>query len=121
MAIGWVLDTNVVLYLLGGRLREPLGAGPCYVSIITELELLSYPEITSAEERYIRSFLDDVSVMDLGPEICRSTINIRRTHNLKLPDAVICATALALNATLLTNDKKLAALSELSVSPVLLR
>lgn len=107
-----------MLYLLAGRLREPFPEGLCYVSIIAELELLSYPGITPAEERHVQSFLEDVTVVDLGPEICRPTINLRRTYSLKLPDAIICATALALDATLLTNDKKLAVVSEITVSTV---
>jgi len=38
-----VLDTNAVLYLLAGHLAEPLPQADFYVSVITEIELLSYP------------------------------------------------------------------------------
>lgn len=31
-----VLDTNAVLYFLGGRLTEPLPDGDFYISVITE-------------------------------------------------------------------------------------
>jgi predicted nucleic acid-binding protein len=34
-------------------------------------------------------------------------IALRKQHRLKLPDAIISATALSLNALLLTNDLKL--------------
>lgn len=36
-----LLDTNVVLYFLGGRLTNPLPSGQYFVSVITEIELLS--------------------------------------------------------------------------------
>jgi predicted nucleic acid-binding protein len=36
-----LLDTNVALYLLGGRLAEPLPSGSYGVSVITEMELLA--------------------------------------------------------------------------------
>jgi len=38
-----VLDTNTVLYLLGGRLAESLPEAYYFISVITEIELLSYP------------------------------------------------------------------------------
>ena len=40
-----VLDTNAVLYFLAGRLVEPIPQADFYVSVITEIELLSYPLI----------------------------------------------------------------------------
>lgn len=121
MAVGQVLDTNVVLYLIGGRLAEPLAAGPKHVSIITELELLSYPNMTPSEEMHIRDLLNELSVVDLDQEVRRATIYLRRAYSLRLPDAIVCATALSLNAVLLTNDKKLASVTEIRVSPVALR
>jgi len=42
-----LLDTNAVLYLLGGRLAESLEIGHYYVSVISEMELLSYPKLTN--------------------------------------------------------------------------
>lgn len=45
-----LLDTNVVLYLLGGRLANPLPSGQYFVSVITEIELLSYPSLNSERE-----------------------------------------------------------------------
>lgn len=36
-----LLDTNVVLYFLGGRLAAPLPPGDYGVSVITEMELLA--------------------------------------------------------------------------------
>ena len=54
MAVTAVLDTNVVLYHLGDRLAEPLPHGAICVSVITEMELLSYPSLSPEEEsRYI--------------------------------------------------------------------
>lgn len=57
MAVRGVLDTNTVLYLLGGRLAEPLSEGRYFVSVITEMEPLSYPSLDAPEEKRVRSFL----------------------------------------------------------------
>ncbi len=110
-----VLDTNAVLYFLGGRLREPLPQTHCYISIITEIELLSYPLLNSESEAEIHDFLADVTVIELSQEIKQATINLRRQYRFKLPDAVIVATARHLDAQLLTNDIKLSKTAGVSV------
>ena len=46
-----LLDTNIILYFLGGRLVDPLPTGEYFLSVITEIELLSYPSIGVDEER----------------------------------------------------------------------
>jgi len=107
MGLRRLLDTNVVLYHLGGRLVEPLGPAEYFVSVITELELLSYPGIDTESEGRIRAFLLDVTILPLDSAVCERTISLRRVHHLKLPDAVIAATAQAAGAELITNDATL--------------
>ena len=46
-----LLDTNVALYLLGGRLAAPLSTGSYGISVITEMELLAWPSLTTEEEK----------------------------------------------------------------------
>jgi predicted nucleic acid-binding protein len=102
-----LLDTNVVLYLLGGRLAAPLEVGQYYVSVISEMELLSYPNLAEDDETQIRLFLEGVMVAELTPDIKTTAIQLRRRHNLKLPDAIVAASAMVLEAELLTNDLQL--------------
>ncbi|CAB5495841.1 PIN domain-containing protein [Bathymodiolus thermophilus thioautotrophic gill symbiont] len=49
----------------------------------------------------------------MSEDIKEQAIQLRQTHKLKTPDAIICATALVNNATLLTNDKQLLKLPRL--------
>ena len=121
MGMSIVLDTNVVLYFLAGRLDEPLPQADYYVSVITEIELLSYPLINKEDEIEIRAFLNDVTIVDLTETIKQSAITFRRQYRLKLPDALIVATARCLNAELFTNDNKLLNISELSIKSLLLK
>ncbi len=113
-----VLDTNVALYYLGGRLINPLPAGQYFVSVITEIELLSYPSLTFEEEALIRDFLTNITVVGLDSNIKDLAIVLRKTYRLKLPDAVVVATAKFLNAMLLTNDIKLTNLTEINTESV---
>jgi predicted nucleic acid-binding protein len=109
----YLLDTNICLYLLKGRLSNPLPNGQYFVSVITELELLSYSGLTASEEESIYEFLKQVSIVEIKEEIKQMTINLRRNNRLKLPDALISATAQYLNATLITNDTALLNLVEI--------
>ncbi len=108
-----LLDTNIVLYLLGGKLNEPLPEGEYFVSVITEIELLSYPAVSIQEEQQIQKCLADLTIVELLPEVKQLAIPLRRQYHLKLPDAIIAATALVLKAELLTNDLRLARVTEL--------
>ena len=100
-----VLDTNIVLYLLGGRLAQPLPAGEYAVSVITEMELLSFPGLKPAEETAVKQFLANVTLIELTAPVRAIAINLRRSHRLKLPDAAVAASAVSLGAELLTNDE----------------
>lgn len=103
-----VLDTNVVLYILADKkLREILSENYIYISFVTELELLSYPKISKEEKRIILSFLEKVKIIDIENDIKKHTIDLRKSYNLKLPDAIICATAKHYDFILITEDKKL--------------
>jgi len=117
MGLKRLLDTNIVLYHLAGRLAQPLESADYYVSVISELELLSYPGLNPEAENRIQSFLGDVTVVQLTPDICKSTIDLRRRNRIKLPDAIIAGTARTINAELVTNDENLLKLSDLTVTP----
>ncbi|MDH4096669.1 MAG: type II toxin-antitoxin system VapC family toxin [Nitrospira sp.] len=107
----FVLDTNAVLYFLGGRLAQPLPDGSYCLSVMSELELLAYPDLTPSEEAHIKAFLQDITIVELNDTVKAHAIDLRKRYRLKLPYALIVATALAFNATLLTNDEQLLSLA----------
>jgi predicted nucleic acid-binding protein len=78
MDVKIVLDTNAVLYFLGGRLAEPLPDADFYISVITEIELLSYPLLSNEEETAICDFLADVTIIELNQAIKQSAISLRQ-------------------------------------------
>ena len=113
-----LLDINVVLYFLGGRLTNPLPSGQYFVSVITEIELLSYPSLSPNEEVQIRDFLSKITVFGIESNIKELAIALRKQYRLRLPDAIIAATAQSLNATLFTNDVRLANLAGINTQSV---
>jgi predicted nucleic acid-binding protein len=108
-----VLDTNIALYYLGGRLAVPLPSGSHHISIITEMELLSYPNLSQSEEQQIQNFLAQLLILEIDASIKDMAIALRKQYRLKLPDAIISATAQSFNALLLTNDLKIASIGTL--------
>jgi predicted nucleic acid-binding protein len=61
--------------------------------------------MTIEEEAATRDFLSGCAVIDITPEIREKAILIRRFRKrLKLPDAIIAATAIELTSTLLSTD-----------------
>jgi len=109
----FLLDTNIFILLFNDRLVENLPLGEILCSVITEMELLSFPLLTSAEENMIRARLTSLMVYGIDEAVKEQTIRLRRAIRLKLPDAIIAATALTHKAILVTNDKALHMIPEL--------
>jgi predicted nucleic acid-binding protein len=86
--------------------------------VITEIELLSYPSLTPDEETQIRDFLTKITVVGIESNIKEVAITLRKQYRLRLPDAIIAATAQSLNATLFTNDVRLANLAGINAQSV---
>ncbi len=82
------------------------------------MELLSYPSMSEDEEFQVRDFLTKITVVGLENNTKELAIAFRKNYKLKLPDAIIAATAKILNATLLTNDLKLTNLAEINTQSV---
>jgi predicted nucleic acid-binding protein len=117
----FILNTNIALYHLSGQLQNNLPIGKYFVSVITEMELLSYPSLRVTEEQQIQRFLAQLQILNLTESIKQTAIELRKQNRLKLPDAIIAATAFDLNATLLTNVLKLAQISIINVQSLSLK
>ncbi|MDR2588748.1 MAG: PIN domain-containing protein, partial [Spirochaetales bacterium] len=74
----------------------------CFVSVITKLELLKSSDITPEEERQIFDFLKLIPVLPLNTLIENETVALSRVTKLKLPDAIIAATAIVIGAEVVT-------------------
>jgi predicted nucleic acid-binding protein len=78
-----------------------------YYSVITEIELLSARHLTPEDTVAIQEFLARCQRVELTPEVIERTIDLRKTEQIKTPDAIVAASALVLGATLITADKRL--------------
>ena len=100
-------DTNVILYFLAGddTLTPIFEEKSLLISIISEMEILGYSELTVEEVKGIRKFFTQYPVININSDIKEKAIKLRRDFNLKLPDSIIAATADSLGVPLFTADK----------------
>jgi predicted nucleic acid-binding protein len=103
-----LIDSDVLLDFLDGyhaaaaeiaRYRE------CCVSIISWMELLAGAR-TQADEDVRREFLAHFRVVPLTPEVAEEAVALRRKYRLKLPDAIIWASAINENCVLVSRNTK---------------
>ena len=110
----YVADTNALIYLLSGnKCMEPFSSASLLVSVISEMELLSFPEMRKGEEAIIRSYLSACTVLPLNTSVKETAISLRRKYRIKLPDAIVAATAVSYEVPLLTADKGFSKIEEL--------
>jgi predicted nucleic acid-binding protein len=76
--------------------------------------LLGYKDITSEEENVVRYFLDESALIDINTGIKEITKQIRRNYRLKLPDAIVAATAIFLGIPLISADNHFKQVKELT-------
>ena len=109
--IKYLLDTNFILGMLKSTPEvlavvgsTGLMAHQCAFSAITRMELLGYPGITAEEDALIRQRLGQFTYLAITPSVEDKAIHLRRTRRVKLPDALIAATALSHELELFTMD-----------------
>lgn len=99
-----LFDTNAVIYFINSSFD--INNINIFISVISEIELLSYPKITQGEENKIRYFLNNnVNIINLDENIKNETISIRKNFYIKIPDAIIIATAKVNNLSILKQDE----------------
>lgn len=108
-----VLDTNAIIYLQRGTVAEILPPGAYWISVITEIELLSFPGLSTEQKTWLLRLISDLEIADIDMKIKQCAIELRLAYRLKLPDALIAATALVHDALLLSNDTGFAKIASL--------
>lgn len=103
-----LLDTNIVIYLYGAQLDD---------AVLTELqksrlntcnvivaEVLGYKLIEPDDAKYFETFFATMNNHLLDKEVTAKVIELLQTTNVKLPDAIIAATALVHDLVLWTHN-----------------
>lgn len=110
MGTEYLIDTNTIIDYLENKLPEKalsiIDTSAVNMSIISRIELLAWPKATEQQLNLLTSFIDASRVFLLQEDIIIKTIEIRKSFLIKLPDAIIAATAIVNNLNLLTRNTK---------------
>ncbi len=79
----------------------------CAISIINRMEVFGFSALEAEDEINLQDIFSKFVCLDISTEIEQETIRLRKQHKIKLPDAIILATARVYNLQLVTFDKKL--------------
>lgn len=112
MGVKYLWDTNTAIYYLQQQfppsaehfIDSTLSDSSPAISTITEIELLCWKTATEKNLEVLHNFINDSLVFELEKDIKLKTADIRKAHKIKLPDAIIAATALINDLTLLTRN-----------------
>lgn len=107
---GYLLDANAIIQFLKGN-AEPVSlladADFIATSIIAELEYFSFPRLGEEDLQLYQAFRSRIHVYDVpsdDPMFTQLVVNARKRNGMKLPDAIIAATARANDLAILTAD-----------------
>jgi predicted nucleic acid-binding protein len=108
----FVLDASVLIGYLNHKVDlfaflEAQGECEIFTTLVSEIETLAKPGMTREEETEVWTVLRCFKRVEIDDAIRDLTVQIRRTKKLLLPDALVAASALSLNATVLSNDPHL--------------
>ena len=112
MASAWSIessfDSNILIDSLNGDRRarlELIRTERRFISRVTWIEVMS--KIHPSEEASLNEFFDDFTIEELSPAIARRAAALRfERPRLKLPDAVIHATAIVGGRLLVTRNTR---------------
>ena len=107
----YLIDTNIIIYHLSNgipktahrKMRE-IFKRHFNISVITKMEVLGFRKHTNTSFSTAQQFLGYAKVLELNEPIIETVIALRRVHKIKLPDAIIAATALRHDLILITRN-----------------
>lgn len=112
--IKYLLDTCFILEFhrhsadtLQTIANKNIQSSECAISVVNRLEVLGYANITPDDERCLNVFLENFYKINVNLAIENKVIELRKHHKIKLPDAIILATALTHRLELLSLDSGL--------------
>ncbi len=74
------------------------------ISVITEIEALSWVSTDKNKELIVKEFIQLSNVIALTQDIVDQSIKVKRSRKIKTPDAIIASTAIVYNLTLISSD-----------------
>ena len=107
----YLLHNNTVINYLGAsfslegmQLLNTIVDDEAMISVITKMETLGYNFTSADEQSTMEIFINGSTLLDINNHIVDKTIAIRKSKKIKLPDAIIAATAIIYDLTLISRN-----------------
>jgi predicted nucleic acid-binding protein len=108
----WLLDTNILIDAFAGRsdavrtIDEARAQNVEWIgySAVTRLEILGFSGLSAADERGLKDLLAEFQEAAITSAVVEQAIEIRKATRIKIPDALIAATAIVREAELVTRN-----------------
>jgi predicted nucleic acid-binding protein len=103
-----VFDTTILIDLLKGREEANNEVGRysrLAISRISWIEVLTGAR-NSEDQRRVENLLGYFEMVELDEPVAREAISLRQEHRIRLPDAIIWATARFKDSLLVTRDSR---------------
>jgi predicted nucleic acid-binding protein len=119
----YLIDTNILVYFWDGKIPEEevdkiasILKHSFDISIITKMEFLGWRQLDENGFKKAKEFLERAAIIHLDDNIADLVITLKRYGKIKLPDAIIAATALVNGYVLVTrNEEDFVKISELEI------
>jgi predicted nucleic acid-binding protein len=109
----YLIDTNILIYHINEDIPpdsrselKQIFKNHFNISVITKMEFLGFKKHTEKSFKESNKFLENADVIGLDDEIIDIVISLKREMKIKLPDAIIAATAKKKEWTLVTRNDK---------------
>jgi predicted nucleic acid-binding protein len=112
----FLVDTNILIYLQNGipSIEQYLNA-EFFISDITVLEYLGVKGLSVAQISARKMVIEACHIINFNTTIRDAAIELKQQYNVKIPDAIIAATALINRKVLLTADKDFKKIKEITL------
>jgi predicted nucleic acid-binding protein len=110
-------DTNTLIYLLKNNenVVDFLTEKQIFISSVTELELYGKPNMNPTELSIIDVLVESCFIIDLIQSVKQIVKQIKQRYKIKLPDAIVAATAIYMDIPLVTFDSDFCQIEELKL------
>ena len=114
--IDFLADTNFLIFtsqqnpIVENFLDYNIG-----ISFISEMELLGVFSISKLQKSKMQNIIDECFIIEMSSEIKSKSILLKQKYKIKLPDAIIAATAIIHNIPFISADSDFKNIKELNL------
>ncbi len=106
-----LIDSNAIIDYLAAKLpaasmekMHSIVNESLFISVITQIETLGFQSGNAAEDINTSNFISLATVLHLTPDIVQQTILLPKLYKIKVPDAIIAATAMVNNFAFISHN-----------------